>query len=39
MSKPAVASAEEWVKRFMEEFDAEELPGEEQVLTSDEKGG
>jgi len=40
-------SEEEWVRRFMEEFDAEELPGEDsshgrengaEALTSDEKG-
>ncbi len=34
---PASGSEEEWLKRFMEEFDAEELPGE-QALTSEEKG-
>ncbi len=30
-------SEEEWVKRFMEEFDAEELPGDE-ALSSEQKG-
>jgi DNA polymerase III subunit gamma/tau len=34
---PSSDSEEEWLKRFMEEFDAEELPGEE-ALTSEEKG-
>ena len=45
--EPGRRSEEEWVRRFMEEFDAEELPGEEssqghengaEALTSDEKG-
>jgi DNA polymerase-3 subunit gamma/tau len=44
---PGGRSEEEWVRRFMEEFDAEELPGEDsphgrengaEALTSDEKG-
>jgi hypothetical protein len=33
---PATGSEEEWLKRFMDEFDAEELPSE--ALTSEEKG-
>ncbi len=27
-AQPAPGSEEEWLKRFMDEFDAEELPGE-----------
>jgi DNA polymerase-3 subunit gamma/tau len=34
---PSSDSEEQWLKRFMEEFDAEELPGDE-ALTSEEKG-
>jgi DNA polymerase-3 subunit gamma/tau len=34
---PSSDSEEEWLKRFVEEFDAEELPAEEAV-TSEEKG-
>ncbi|HEX3434501.1 MAG TPA: DNA polymerase III subunit gamma/tau [Solirubrobacteraceae bacterium] len=33
---PPTGSEEEWLKRFMDEFDAEELPSE--ALTSEEKG-
>ncbi len=33
---PTPGSEEEWLKRFMDEFDAEELPSE--ALTSEEKG-
>jgi DNA polymerase-3 subunit gamma/tau len=45
--EPGGRSEEEWVRRFMEELDAEELPGEDssgghengaEALTSDEKG-
>ena len=36
----ASGSEEEWLARFMQEFDAEELPAENgaQAVTSDEKG-
>ena len=33
---PTTDSEEQWLKRFMDEFDAEELPSE--ALTSEEKG-
>jgi hypothetical protein len=46
-AEPVSDTEEQWLQRFMEEFDAEELPGEESshrhengagALTSDEKG-